>query len=51
MAIRSPGHAELADDVHTNVNLFPTLFDAYLGTKLARQPNLSYRPDGLHEVH
>ena len=38
MAARTPGHPGLFDDAPTPVNLFPTLFDAYLGVHVDRQP-------------
>ena len=39
MAALAPGHPGLLADRPTPVNLFPTLFDAYLGMSVARQPD------------
>ena len=39
MAALAPGHPGLMDSRPTPVNLFPTLFGAYLGRDIARQPD------------
>ena len=39
MAAYTPGHPGLIGDRLTPVNLFPTLFDAYLGVHVERQPD------------
>jgi len=39
MAARTPGHPGLIGDRMTPVNVFPALLDAYLGIKVARQPD------------
>ena len=39
MAAYTPGHPGLIGDRLTPVNLFPTLFDAYLGVHVDRQPD------------
>jgi hypothetical protein len=39
LAVRTPGHARLFGDSPTPVNLFPYLFNAYMGSNLPIQPN------------
>ena len=39
LAASTPGHAGLMDEVRSPINLFPALFEAYLGLHIDRQPN------------
>ncbi len=55
LAVRAPGHSGLLAGSPTPVNLFPFLFNAYLGTDLPLQPNRTYMssidvPLSLEEV-
>ena len=46
LATLTPGHPDLFRQPTTPVNLFATLTNAYAGTNVPRQPDVSYGFDG-----